>query len=439
MDIKGIKKEIITREVLKKAAPAIGVILRAVVGFLLARGIIFASYAPFGIAYAAASTPIGILGAILGYISILHKANGLKYTAICILIYTASYVFRGTEMCKKRWFMPLAAVISTATIGFVFVADANFSIKHVAFYITEICITALCSYFYQFSFKNGNDMLRRVGIALIIATLVIPTSTVAILDISVGRTVAALIIMLMGYFGGAGHGSAAGIALSITVGAAGDGYYSAIYGLCGLISPVFRKKGKYVYVAAYLLMTAVSTLWMTMQIKPSIIYEAILATIIFLPAVHFESDKIEEFIITDDETRRDMSARMFELISERIHNTAEAFRELGTMFGGQHKENPGNITSVFDAPVQKICKKCLLANSCWECEYISTRDALNCATKAMQERGSVEASDFPIHFSSRCIKIEEFVSETNNELAKFFYRKQYKARINNSRALLKQR
>lgn len=468
MDMKGIQKRVgwfgeSTRKlyrIITAWTPMVQImhyIARFGAAFLLSRAIIFGEYAPFGIAFSAAlgagnGALFGLLGAVCGYISILHKANGLKYTAICILIYTAGFVFRDTMLCKKRWFMPLAAAISTAAIGFVFVADAGFQLSHLAFYITEICMTALCSYFYQFycnstlAKKTENDAVKRASIALVIATLVIPLTPVTVLgSVSIGRAVAVLLVMLGGYYGGVGFGSAAGIALGLAVSISGGGaHYCAIYGFCGLLSAVFRSKGKLIYAVVYLLVNAVCMLWVTMGVELSTVYEAFFASVFFLPVSELFGEQIAGTMTAPERAQQpggNYAERVRKFAEARLAGASEAFEELSRVmentFRRNSTRNTGNIASVFDAPAQHICKKCTLANACWERDYITTRDALNGVTRAMQERGRLEAGDFPIHFSSRCIKIEEFIAEVNRELAKFLYRRQCHVRVAESRRMVR--
>lgn len=433
MDIREVKKKLEVRFEFKKLIPFLSGVLRAVIGFLLSRAVIFTSYAPFGIAYSCASSPIGIIGAIVGYLTSLHKINGLKYSAICILAYTANYVFRGTRLLKKRWFMPLAGAISTAVIGFIFVADAGFKLTDIAFYITEILLLAIFSYFYQFCYRGASDVLRRAGLSLLLITLIIPLSNIDIFGLSIGRTLASASIMLMGYLGGAGAGSATGIALSFV---SGEVYYSAIYGLCGLLSPIFRKKGEYVYAISFLVIATSAMLWTTLQFKANIIFETVFGAAAFIPVVHFFGDKLKCSIIFKPKVENTDGKHIRNIAKERLKKIAEAYKSIGNMFAGAKTNNEGNIASVFNSPIEKVCKKCVLSSSCWERDYITTKDALNMVCNIMEERGEIDASDFPHHFAARCIKIEKFVNEINYELKKFIYRRKCNKKIGESRAML---
>lgn len=433
MDIREVKSKLEVKVEFKKLIPVLNGALRAVIGFLLSRAVIFTSYAPFGIAYSCASSPIGIIGAILGYITSLHKINGLKYSAICILAYTANYVFRGTRLIKKRWFMPLAGSISAAVIGFVFVADAGFRALDIALYVTEILLLALFSYFYQFCFHGASDNLRRASLSLLLITLVIPLSSIDVFGLSIGRTLATASVMLMGYLGGAGVGSATGIALSFAV---GEGYYSAIYGLCGLLSPAFKKKGEYIYSAAFAVIALASMLWTTMQFKLNVVFEVVFGAAIFLPVVHFYGDKLKSSAIFKEKGEMVESKHIRNIAKDRLKKISDAYENIAKIFKGSNLSNEGNIASVFNVPVERVCKKCVLSSSCWERDYITTKDALNTVCNVMEERGEIDASDFPHHFGARCIKIEKLVNEINYELKKFLYRRKCNKKIGESRVML---
>lgn len=431
-----------------------GAAARAAAGFLLARAVIFGEYAPFGAAFSAAlgaggSALFGLLGAACGYLSVLQRVNGLKYVAICILIYTAGFVFRDTALGKKRWFMPLAATISSAAIGFVFVADAGFAAQKLAFTITEVAITALGSYFYQFLCaprSAENARLRQLSGAVLLITLVISLVPITLLrHVSIGRMIATLLVMLAGFYGGAGLGSASGIALGLAVSASGgELQFCAIYGFSALISATFRAKGRILYAAMYFLVSAVASLWAMMTISPAAIYEAVLAAMLFLPVSALLDKPLERALrpaeCTAAPARSNYGERVRQFTEARLSDAAHAFSELSRTLEGALRrppQNPGNIAAVFDAPAQHICKKCALSGSCWERDYITTRDALNSAVSAMRERGRLEARDFPVHFSSRCIKIEEFIAEVNRELARFLYRQQCHSRVAESRSMVR--
>ena len=120
-------------------------------GYLISGGVVLDGWAPFGLAFAAGmgtsnGAVFGIIGAMIGYFRIMAYANGLKYIAICILIYTVGFVFRGTWLTKHAWFMPISAGVCTAAIGFVFVAQMGFPLAQTVFFATEVMLVCLCTH-----------------------------------------------------------------------------------------------------------------------------------------------------------------------------------------------------------------------------------------------------------------------------------------------------
>ena len=124
------------------------------------------------------------------------------------------------------------------------------------------------------------------------------------------------------------------------------------------------------------------------------------------------------------------------LVQQKLERTAQAFQtlydSLRSAFRGPDNDN--DVATVFDRAAGRQCRACTLRDRCWKTDYNSTFNALNDATPAMVERGRAEKGDFPRHFADRCIHFPEFVAVVNEELTALFYRRQYNARIRESRA-----
>ncbi|NBI09563.1 stage II sporulation protein E, partial [Colidextribacter sp. OB.20] len=124
------------------------------------------------------------------------------------------------------------------------------------------------------------------------------------------------------------------------------------------------------------------------------------------------------------------------LVRQKLEQTAKAFRTLCESLRSAFRmpENDNDVATVFDRAAGRQCRGCTLRDRCWKADYNTTFNALNDATPAMVERGRAEAADFPRHFADRCIHFSDFVAVVNEELTALFYRRQYNARIRESRA-----
>ena len=124
------------------------------------------------------------------------------------------------------------------------------------------------------------------------------------------------------------------------------------------------------------------------------------------------------------------------LVRQKLEQTAQAFRTLCDSLRSAFRapDNDNDVATVFDRAAGRQCRSCTLRDRCWKTDYNTTFNALNDATPAMVERGRAEKGDFPRHFSDRCIHFTDFVAAVNEEFTALFYRRQYNARIRESRA-----
>ena len=430
-------------------------LLRFGTGFLLAQGTVLGEWSPFGIAFSAAlgaseGATFGIVGTILGYLRTMNLSNGLKYIAICILIYTSAFIFRGTSLMKRSWFMPLCGTISTAAVGLVFVLDAGFPLIDTVFFISEAALVLLGTCAYQFYFNpdiefntsstTSGSVFMGISLVLLISSLLLPLCNIELIaGATLGRSLAILFIMVYSYYGGIAAGSCAGVISGLTIGIAHSSpSYCAIYGFSAITSAIFASSGKLLYTVVYLIANAAATFWITAGEEISILYEAFFASVPFLLTGEIFSD-IPMLTDSSHKSTGKVIRRTRDFTQKRLALAGCAFAQLSDMlssvFSSEH-ENIENIASVFDHPASRVCRKCKLSSACWEKDYISTRDALNSVTGAMKERGRICASDFPLHFTSRCIHIEDFLNEVNRELLAFQYRRQFRHRIEESRKII---
>lgn len=422
---------------------------RLALGFLLSSARIFGNYAPFGIGFISASgTGLGgmfaIIGAILGAIGTGGFVWATKYVSISVLIFSAAFVFKDTKLYLKRWFMPLIGGLMTACTGFVYAADAGWSISATAFYIMETVLAAGSAYFYMLVLSPGKGQeegyRRRVSLLIFLSTLFIAISGLRIFGfISIGRVLAVIAVMTAGYRGGMTWGSVAGIAFGISMDAASASppFFTAAYSIAGLISGVFSNGGRLFFAVTYIISNAIAALWGWDSIfREAVLYETFIASVAFilLPSSLFISWK-ESFL---KEISFDGAIKSKEYIKAKAERAARAFRDIYELLrhyteGGK---NDNDISSVFDMAADMTCRKCRMSVYCWQREYIGTFNAMNDASKPMMKRGMLLEEDFPAHFRDKCLDIKAFTSAANIELKNLLLRIQFKNRLKENQDVL---
>ncbi len=258
--------------------------------------------------------------------------------------------------------------------------------------------------------------------------------------ISIGRLVAAFLVMLSALQGGMGKGSTMGVALGVSMDLAAGAlpFYTMAYGLAGLMAGTVSGHGRLATVVAYVLSNGVAVLWaLGAGTSLSILYEVFIASILFMIVPERRLFRIGALFHTAAEfsgDEEDIPIRTY--VKERLEAASAAFRELyeGIRSSFQpNRTNEHDIAVIFDRAASRACRNCPLYNSCWQRGYAATFKALCAASRTMLDRGRAETSDFPPHFSKRCMRFSSFLAATNEELTALLYRRQYRNQLLESR------
>lgn len=425
-------------------------LMRFLLGAVLAGGEIFGGFAPFGIALAACSGSgtdglCATVGAALGYLAFRGVAEGLRYAAACVLVFSIAFAFYDVSLYKKAWFMPVIAAGMDAITGFVYLSDAAWRPAQVVFFVTEILLAGASAYFYRIAFSPWKSQREAaltnrqwVSLLFLLGSLLVSLGGLTFFgDLSLGRVLSVLLVLSAAHAGGPGYGAAAGLALGLGMDLAAGGvpFYAMAYGFAGFLTGAGWKQGRLFGAITYAVTNAVAVLW-TWDAAPRIsgLYEAFMATVLFmlLPASWLRRGRA---MLTRSETGGSLR-RAARYVEERLSATAQAFRQVRDSLRASFPDtahNDGDPSSVFDRTAERICRSCALRNTCWEHDYVSTFNALNDALPAMLEKGKGEGSDFPAWFSSRCLRFPDFLRSANEELTALRYRRQYQNRLRESR------
>ncbi|MDP4110060.1 MAG: hypothetical protein Q8878_08545, partial [Bacillota bacterium] len=423
--------------------------LRFVLAFLLSKTVIFSEYAPFGVAFCAAlggapGSAAAFFGSFLGYMFSVGNVDGLKYAASCVLCFSAGAIFKDTKAMSYRFFMPAVAALSLASVGFVFIGNSGKIINDVLLFVSEIILAAGSAWFYSDIFGKGRDDAaadlvfdREKTAAILVLTITVLGSLCGIYIfqiISPARVISVLLVMSAAYLGGAGSGTALGVATGIVMdAAAGNGiFFAAAYGLCALTAGAAKGKSRLLFTMIYVAANAAVSLWSAgnPQYLPGL-YEAFIASVLFylIPVQYLQKAKACLFPGSDVKSS-DYSDKIKKYAGRRLNLAAGAFQELyaSMSFGidGLKRRNDEDIAAVFDCAADKVCSKCGAKHICWERDYVSTVGALNDMSVNMAKRGQAVKSDFPGYFASRCLYFDQFTEALNSAMRALLQRRQYK-------------
>ena len=422
----------------------------ALMGFLLSLARVQEESAPFGMAFVAgAGSGVGgvcaLLGAALGYLTGGGLEWGIRYVAASVLVYTVAYLFHELRISRMAFFMPAAAAAVMALTGFL----GSFSLREGAVPLPaaiflETALTFGTSYFFRDALQGGlrytesAELRHSISRMILTASALIALSRIVLFGtVSLGRTAALLLVMCSAMKGGMLSGAAVGtvLGLAMDVTALGAPFYTMAYAFSGLLSGVFGRHGRLVFVLSFILAGTLSVVcaWNT-EIYISALFENFCATVIFLLLPSGLLSQIALLLQPMEKGSGESGLRRF--TARRVKTLSEAYGEVYEIVrrNVEDKSNDENVARVFDRAADVVCIRCKNKNRCWNAEYMDTLSAMNDATRAMLSNGSLSAGDLPAHFRERCTGLEAFVNAVNAELRSRNYRRQLRLRLSESRA-----
>ena len=421
--------------------------IHLLLGAVLSGAVIFANSAPFGLALVGAAGSglrggAALVGTCFGAMTALDFSSGLRYSSAAILTFAIHFAFCEWKVFRRPWVMPLAAGLLDAFTGFIVQSQRGWRTVDVIFFGLEAVLTVLAAWAFRWALspraEGRTDMLRLVGTtALLCACLAALEPLYLYKGISLGCIAAVLAVLAAAWQGGPAAGAVQGVVIGLSMDLAGQGapLYAMAWGLSGLAAGLGRGRSRLTAALIYLGVNGAAVLWTwDLGLDLSILYEVLLGTVIFLLIPMRLARQLGTALCPSEAGAVDLRAQR--VVRQKLEHTAQAFRSLYDSLRSvfQAPDNDNDVATVFDRAAGRQCRGCALRDRCWKADYNTTFNALNDATPAMVERGRAERSDFPRYFADRCIHFPDFVAAVNEELTALFYRRQYNARIRESRA-----
>lgn len=422
--------------------------LQFLLGFLMSAGRLSNGASPFGVAMVAQAGPAlggvcALCGAVLGYLTTLGLGLGVKYAAACVLAFTVRFVLQDMRISSRSWFMPMVSAAVMAVSGALGAFSAEGTAASIAARIAaEVALAGGTTYFFAEAFSEAErsteaaEKRHEAALTVLAACALISLGGVRVMSVvSVGRLGALLAVMLSGFRGGALTGAAAGTAMGAAMDAALGGvpFYTMAYAFSGLVSGMFSRHGRMVFLLCFIAANALAVLcaWVwTKQVDA--LFEVFSASVIFMIVPPSLMSRLGALVQSVPATAGESGLRRY--AARRVEGIARAYGDVCDVVRRAAEDvNDNDLAKVFDRAADVECVKCKRKNDCWNKNYMDTLDALNSAAAGMSERGKLAPEDLPARFGEKCLHLSEFVAAVNSELRAAAYRKQYRSRLEESR------
>lgn len=399
--------------------------------FLLSAAQLSRTYAPFALAMVALAGPrlgglMCLLGAAGGALVFFDFQPGLRFLASAILIFSVSTACYDTRLYARPAFRPAASAAAAALVQSVYLLGRPLS-------LSLLFLLSLAAQYAAYRllgplWERGDDrQVRRAQLLLLCCACLALVPVESSGGFSLGRALMALPLLLCAAQGTAAQGAAVGLlaGLAADLAAPQPQALFTVAAACGCALAAALSRRRWLSSAGYCLAAAASAFLFGADDPTVFLWEGIMGTAAYLLL-----------------PRRWIPARMEDQpislppspLKTQLEQSAAAFRELyDSFFRGTTPPAPENPSVLFDRTAEQVCRSCVLCTNCWQQNYNTTYNAFNDACPAMLRRGQAQAQDFPLHFTSRCVHLQEFLSTLNGELRAFLLRRQYHQRLLDAR------
>ncbi len=428
------------------------------IGFLWGNTTVFQILNPMGIAYLSAFLIQGkhfyqIAAAVAS--GILWSSCESKQKYILCVIFCLAFHWGASSKIKYPSTLLKASFGGGATIlsGFLFSATRGGSY----FYGGIAAVEGMAVFLLTYIAEKGILLLQRglkrhimtseeiMSLALLLGGAVAGSADMKIpfVQIPIMAILSSCMILIGGYRGGAGIGTAAGVLfgfLLLVCGKVEMEIFCAL-SLGGLLCGAMKELGKIASVISFFIAVVV-VLFYCSELDTLFLKGLLIGSILFLLVPKRAFTFINTYGVHEKELQEDTYfLKMKELTEERLAQFATAFRSLGKTFLPElDKKTMGksDVSLLIDNIADKACRNCGLAVYCWDTELYATYQATFSALSICEKKGRVELEQLSEGFRKNCVKGNIFVDAINRCYENFETQSIWRSKLAECRELVSQ-
>lgn len=359
-------------------------------------------------------------GAAVGYLAFWGAAGAFEMTAAGFLILAELCIFSDLLPREKKWFLPASACALYALIALLNLLSGGARMREALFLLTRLALLAVCTYV----FSEALTEKSRAGRGFLALCLLAGCSGIHLpggVALSMIFGSGAVFLALSGERALL-YAAACGLTLDLTCG--GQMSMTAAFSLAALVCRTLpEKRGLR---AAMFAACCISCALFSGAADGAMLAGCLLG----LPLG----------LLMPESLRRAVQERQppaFEARMQALRRAGEVMNEVSRMLGRACiRDSEPQSAAVFDRAAEQICRTCARWDICWQEHAEQTYFALSGAGRRIFARGAAEKEDFPAEFLARCCFADGFVTAVNEALDEQRLRRQYHARLRESRTVV---
>lgn len=385
-----------------------------IIGAILTKTALFLNVLPIAISFSIASMiktgkVYAMTGAFFGYLFLENSDYGFRYAGT-LLVISAVY-----NLTQKNIYAIITCIIPIFSIIEIF--SSNEKHKVLIIMVCELIICLAGTFLYS-KFFEKEDKHQKIAILFFIATIISALSSVTIFfNISPIRICSVLLILVSTYFGKSGIGCIISVVLGIAMDSSlgvNSAIFTLAYSFSAVISGTITNVNKILFSTVFSIMFVVSAIFVYNDtVFYASVFEIITASIIFVVTPNKKFKYVKSFLKNEKITQNINTNKIFDVTSNASGILMQMSQVLEDNIESIGKLDYKDINNVYLLTTERVCKNCEMSQKCWNIEYTTSIDALNGATCKAINRGYFKSTDFPLHFSTRCVKYVDFLNSIN--------------------------
>ena len=434
-------------------------ILHLLISFMLGRVFLAECISPFAAAYLCSfmqtkekngvKTVLTVLSAAAGVLTTPYRGTFLKYL-LTFVLFGIIYI-SASAAGKKNSVAATSAAAAAANItaGVIYYAQLD----NIAYNMAMLAVESAACFVIPFVIKSASSVICGeislteiknddiAGIYFLMAAVATGFCGIYIGNVSVGKSLCGLCIMIISFCGGCATASACGVGIGIlnSLYAFEFNESAGVFGFCGLVSGAlsrFKRPGVILgFVVSSKLLSLYFGGWSDSIFSD---FEVIIAVCMFCLIPYSALMNVKTFLNINSYKTEELG-RVLGNVSEKMKNISKSFGTLSDLSSRVFEKTPPNtadISTVYDMTADKICKTCGLKFICWDKEAFDTRDLLNKLTGILERKGYISSDDIPDKFRQKCIKSVAFVNELNRTFCGIKMNGRWQERLNHGQKLI---
>ena len=384
--------------------------------FFSAKAVVFSKLLPFGISAIAGCsltyTPACAIGVFLGYFIPAVGNGAFKYLASMFAVLAIKLLLGNyKKLVNNEIFLSFIALLTSFLTSVATIKTVGGSILEA---VSESVMATVGTFFICKSFKILSS--AKAGLApdelssvlTVINILLLSFNGFTLYNVSLGRILSVLLILVSSKYGGIISGAISGITVAFTMTLSEvSGNIGVIFAAAGLFCGVFSSLGKYAQVTIMLVLSFIGAVSTKDTILISgIVTESILGAVIFIILPRSAGIYLSKIfsaypkISVPTGFKKSLTMRL-ELASNALKDVSQTVEQVSVELS---KINSPDFSTVINQIEQDSCAGCKLRIHCWEMKRDETVNAVLEMTKAVK-KGEISPELYaPDEFKGRCIR-----------------------------------